>query len=145
MSILASYQGVSLKADYQFDDQSGIDVNLRLAFFLFTLSLSGDFCWRNPWGGILFNLTPPPPPPLEHFLPKQRALTPAAVDHCQHEYEGKDFSQSGSSSVATRSQRGQVIAKRGPEKKAFFKMLKACEKLTQIMSNCLGKCEICKK
>ena len=49
-----------------------------------------------------------------------------------------------SPTVGTRSRKGQVILKPAP-KGQISKVLILREKWTQIMSNCLGKCEVGKK
>ena len=97
-----------------------------------TLSLPGDIRYRNPKGDFKV--------PLELFWPSRELLLWPLLDHSNYktwyEYEGKTFSQF--STAGTPCEGGQMIAK-------FFKVLKLCKICTQMMSNCLGKCNIGKK
>ena len=101
------------------------------------LSIPGNVCCRNPILGAY----------LEFFVwPSREFLLRSLFDNYKYktwyEYEGKTFCQS---STAGSPMREVKWSRKLPPKGHFFKVPKLPEKWTQIMSNCLGKCETGKK
>ena len=99
-----------------------------------TLALPGDFLLQESQGmgggGLLG--------PLQNFLfDLAEILLQQLLDHYRYKTW---FKKRNSSTVGNQSHGGQMITKRSL-KRAIFKVLKLREKWTQMMSNCLVKCE----